>query len=235
MVRIMLALLGLAAAAAPAAAADRRYSVYDFDRVIVAGPYAVRLVVGQPSSAVASGTREALDRVSIDVQGQTLRIRRNSGGWGGTPGADSGLVTITLTTRALRSAKLIGPGTLEVAGGRGLNLEFGVEGSGRLRAAGIAADRLALGLLGSGGLEIAGSAEVVRIDAQGTGNVDAAHLVAGSATLTTTTSGTVALTVNGPAEIRANGLGEVAITGRAACTVRGPGTDQVRCARSNQR
>ncbi len=124
MARIMPAFLALAAAAAamPAGAADRRYSVSDFDRVIVEGPYAVRLVVGPPSSATATGTREALDRLSVDVQGQTLRIRRSRSGWGGTPGADAGPVTITLATRTLRSARLIGPASLEVDGARGLNV-----------------------------------------------------------------------------------------------------------------
>ncbi|HKR23921.1 MAG TPA: DUF2807 domain-containing protein [Allosphingosinicella sp.] len=235
MIRIMSALLALAALAAPAGAADRRYSVYDFDRVVIAGPYAVRLVVGPPSSAVASGTREALDRLSVDVQGQTLRIRRGTSGWGGTPGADTGLVTITLATRSLRSARLIGPGTLEVTGARGLNVEFTVEGSGRLRAASLDADTLSLGLLGSGTLEIAGSADVLRGDFQGTGNVEAARLVAGNATITTNTAGAVALTVNGPAAITANGLGEVTVLGSAVCTLTGPGADQVRCGRSDQR
>lgn len=235
MVRIMLALLALAAASAPAGAVDRRYPVNDFDRVIVEGPYVVRLAVGPSSSASASGSREALDRLSVDVQGQTLRIRRSRSGWGGTPGADSGLVTITLATRTLRSARLIGPATLQVDGARGLNLLFSVEGSGRLRAANVDADTLALGLLGSGALEIAGTADVLRGDFQGTGNVEAARLVAGNATITTNTSGTVALTVNGPAAITANGLGEVTVLGSAICTLTGPGTDQVRCGQSNQR
>ena len=161
-----------------------------------------------------------------------MRIRRSRSGWGGTPGADTGLVTITLATRTLRSARLIGPATLQVDGARGLNLHFSVEGSGRLRATGVAADTLALGLLGSGALGIAGTADVLRGDFQGTGNVEAARLVAGNATVTTNTSGTVALTVNGPAAITANGLGEVTILGGAICTLAGPGTDQVRCAQS---
>lgn len=238
MTRIMLAILGLATLAAvtgPAAAADRRYSVTDFDRVVVEGPYVVRLSLGRPSQAVASGTREGIDRVTVDVQGQTLRIRRNRSAWGGTPGADSGPVTIELATRNLRSARLIGPAALDVEGARGLNVQFTVEGSGRLRATGVAADNLSLGLLGSGRLEISGIARALRADFQGTGDVEASRLIAQNATLTTTTAGTVALTVNGPATIGANGLGNVTILGRPACTVTGPGAGQVRCAASNQR
>ncbi len=229
MIRIMLAFLGLAAAAAPAAAADRRYSVTDFDRVIVEGPYVVRLAVGRPSSAVVSGTREGIDRVIVDVQGQTLRIRRNRSAWGGMPGADTGPVTIALSTRNLRSARLIGPAALDVGGARGLNVEFTVEGSGTLRATGVAADNLSLGLLGSGRLEISGLARALRAHFQGTGDVEASRLVAQNATLATTTAGIVALTVNGPVTVRANGLGAVNILGRAVCTISGPGAGQVRC------
>lgn len=237
MIRTMLALLGIAALAAPAAAADRRYSVGDFDRMIVEGPYAVRLVLGAPSSATASGTTDALDRVTIDVQGQTLRIRRNRQAWGGRPGADVGPVTIRLATRNLRSARLIGPALLEVDGVRGLNVELSVEGSGRIRAANVAADNLSLALLGSGGLDVAGTAKALRGDFQGTGNVEAARLIAQNARVTTTTVGTVALTVNGPASVTANGLGDVAVFGRPACTVTGLGAAQVRCpaAALNQR
>jgi hypothetical protein len=229
MIRILAAFLCLAALAAPAAAADRRYSVTDFDRIIVEGPYIVRLVVGPPSSAVATGSQEAIDRLTVDVQSQTLRIRRNRQGWGGRPGADLGSVTITLSTRNLRSARLIGPAALDVAGARGLNVDFIVEGSGRLRATGVAVDNLTLGLLGSGTLELAGTARAIRADFQGTGNVEGARLIAQGATVTTNTAGIVALNVVGPVTVHANGLGSVSVAGRPACTVDGPGVDQVRC------
>lgn len=235
MTRILPPFFMLALLAAPAAAADHVYSVTDFERVMVEGPYAVRLVVGRPSSAVATGSRDALDRLTVDVQGQTLRIHRNSSAWGGSPGADAGPVTITLATRNLRSARIVGAGQLDVEGARGLNVEFIVQGSGRLRATAVAADNLSLGLLGSGRLEIAGTARALHADVQGNGDVEASHLAALNATLTTSTSGIVAVTVNGPATVSANGLGEVTILGAAVCTVQGLGADRVRCAGSNQR
>src|SRR5690349_20556352 len=79
-----LALLAFAAAA-PAAAAERHYSITDFDRVQVDGPYRVTLATGRSSAARAEGSTEALDHVSIDVQGGILRIRRNRSAWGGYP------------------------------------------------------------------------------------------------------------------------------------------------------
>ena len=47
MIRIIALSLALLAFAAPASAADRRYSVTDFDRVIVEGAYQVHLVVSR--------------------------------------------------------------------------------------------------------------------------------------------------------------------------------------------
>ena len=235
MIRIMAALLALAALAAPAHAIDRRLSVTDFDRVIVEGPYRVSLVTGRPSSATISGSADALDRVTVDVQGQTLRIRRNRSAWGGAPGADAGPVTVTLATRRLRSARLIGPAQLDVRGVAGLNVEFVVEGSGTLSAAAVAADNLSLGLVGAGRLNVAGTAGVLRGNFQGTGTVDASGLTARSATVTNTTSGDVLLAVRGPTSITNNGTGTVRVTGAPVCTVDGLNGGQVACATSARR
>jgi hypothetical protein len=228
-------ILAMAAFAVPASAADHNYAVTDFDRVVITGPYSVQLVVGAASSAVGHGSRDALDRVTVDVQSGTLRIQPNHSAWGGAPGADVGVVTIVLATREIRSVRAIGPVLLDVDGGRGLNLQFMLQGSGRIRATHVTADNVSLGLLGSGRLEISGAARALVADVQGTGDVDASHLVAHNATLSTTTIGTVALNVNGPATVNANGLGNVVVTGQAACTVRGPGAGQVSCGGSNQR
>jgi hypothetical protein len=170
-----------------------------------------------------------IDRVSIDVTGQTLRIRRNNSAWGGTPGAQQGVLTVTLSTRTLRSVRLIGPARFEVDGLRGQQLDLVVEGSGRLNATNIVADTLVLGLRGGGRLEIAGRAGVLRADFQGTGDVVGAGLTADNATIITTTMGNVSLAVRTAATVTANGIGEVVIAGRPACTVRGQSAEQVRC------
>lgn len=234
MIRILATLLALAAFAAPAGAIDRRLSVTDFDRVIVEGPYQIRLVIGRASSAIVSGSLAALDRVTVDVQGQTLRIRRNRSAWGGAAGADGGPVTIELTTRRLRSARLVGPARLDVQGAAGLNVEFAVEGSGTIRAAGVNADTLSLGLIGAGRIEIGGAAGVLRGDFQGGGSVDASTLSVRQATVANTSSGEVLLAVRGPITITNNGLGSVRVSGAPACTIRGIGAAQVACA-SDQR
>lgn len=232
--RSLTALLCLAACAAPASAAERSYSVTDFERVSVEGPYVVRLVTGRPSAARATGPREAIERVTIATQGQTLYIRPNRSAWTGTPGAQQGVVEVTLTTRTLRAGRVIGAGTLEIEGMRGLRADLSVEGSGRLRATGIAADNLSAGIRGSGSLELAGRARSVRVDVQGSGDIDAPGLAADDLVLNSATTGTVALGPARTARINAGGIGAVSVLGRPACTVTGPGAGQVRCG-SDQR
>ncbi len=234
--RILPALLALLAAA-PASAAERRFSVTDFDRVIIEGPYVVHLVTGRPTAAVARGSQQALDRVTLDTSGQTLRIRRNRNYWGGNPGGQEGPITIELATRTLRSAQLIGPANLDIDRVQGLRVELGVQGSGRLRATNVAADNLSLGLFGSGSLQLSGTAEAVTGSFEGTGDFDGSQLRAETANLTLNTVGNVSLVVNREATVNAYGTGQAVISGRAACTLRGPAADQVRCGRlgSNQR
>ena len=234
MTRMLLAFSALILSAAPAAAAERRYSVTDFERVVVEGPFNVRLTVGRSSSATASGSQAALERALIDVSGQTLRIRRNRSAWGGNPGTQEGPLTIELVTRNLRAARVIGPGRLDIERAEGMRVDLIVEGSGRLHAANVAADNLSIGLAGSGRLEIAGTAEVVNADIQGTGDVDAAALRAENATIVTGTTGEVSFDVARAATVSAYGLGNVTISGNADCTVRGLSADLVRCG-SDQR
>jgi hypothetical protein len=222
-------LLLLALASTSAAAADRRYSVTDFDRIVVEGPYIVRLTAARASTAAASGSQAALDRTQIDVSGRTLRIRRIRSSWGGNPGGQEGPLTVTLTTRQLRSARVIGPGSLDIDGAEGQRIDLILEGSGRIRARAIAADNLTLGLAGSGLLEVAGTAEVLTAQLEGTGNLAGAALRADNVTITTNTTGTIAVEAARSASVTALGLGEVEVLGRPACTVRGPGADLVRC------
>jgi len=230
--RILLLLLSLIALASPAAAADRRYAVADFDRVIVEGPYNVRLSVGGSSSAVASGSPQALDAVTVEVQGMTLRIRRNRNAWSASPGRAPEPAAITLTTRNLRAARIIGSGTIELTGARGLRVDLSADGSGHLAARAVQADALSLGLRGSGSILVEGRAGNVTADIQGSGSLAATGLTAQTARISATTSGEIALTVRRSATVTANGLGSVVIAGEPACTLQGPGAGEVRCGRA---
>jgi hypothetical protein len=231
MIRTLPAALLLLAAAAPAAAADRTYSITDFDRVQVEGPYEVTLVTGRSSSARATGSPAALDRISVDVEGRTLRIRANRSAWGGYPGSSAGPVHIEAATRDLRMASVVGAGSLAIDKARGLRIDLSVSGSGTLSVARVEADTLVVGLLGSGRIAASGTAKQLKATIQGSGNFDAAGLRADDATLAAETAGTVAFAAARSAKVRSTGPGDVTVTGAPACTVQSLGSGRVRCGR----
>lgn len=234
MKRISALAAAFAVFASPAIAAERRYSVTDFDRVIVEGPFAVSLATGRSSGAVARGTQQALERVSLDVQGRTLRVRPNRSGWGGYPGESAGAVTIELATRDLRSATVAGSGTINIDRVAAMRLDLAVEGSGRISAANIETDHLSLGLMGSGAIDVSGTAKELRASLHGSGDLDASGLRAEGANIITDTAGSVSASVSREARVNAGGIGEVLVAGRASCTITGLSAAQVRCGSSNQ-
>lgn len=234
MTRILAAAFALAAALAaafPAAAAERRYTVTDFDRVQVEGPYHVVLATGRASGVVASGSQQALERVSIDVQGRTLRIRPNRSAWGGYPGDPVGTVQIAASTRDLRAAMVTGSGSLAIDRAEGLRLDLSVSGSGKLAVQRVEADSLVVGLLGSGRIALGGSAKTMRATIQGSGDLDALALGVGDLELTADTAGTVAVRAARSARVTAIGPGDVTIAGTPSCTLSGPAAAMVACGR----
>jgi hypothetical protein len=229
--RILFAALALAAAsfASAAGAAERRYSLTDFDRIQIEGPYEVTLATGRSSGARATGSPEALERVTVEVQGRTLHIRRNRNGWGGYPGQAAGTVRIEATTQNLRAALVSGSGGLAVDSARGLRVDLSVSGSGRLSVAGASIDNLYVGLLGAGRITVAGTAKQLHATLQGTGDLAGEGLRVDDAQVTAETSGTISFAAVRSASVRSTGAGDVVVTGRPACTVETLGSGTVRC------
>src|SRR5690349_18267000 len=120
----------LAAVAAPANAATRNFGITSFEKVRVDGPFMVTLTTGVAPFAKASGSQAALDRVAIDVRGDTLVVHSNLDLWGGYPGKDSGPVEISLGTHDLSSAWVNGSGVLSIDRVKGLKFGLSVQGSG---------------------------------------------------------------------------------------------------------
>ena len=225
-------LFALLASAAPASAAERRYSVGDFDRVDIQGPYEVQIATGAPSSAArATGDQPSLERVSVEVQGRTLRVRPNSSAWGGYPGDRPGPVTIHLTTRDLRAASVVGSGKLAIDRVKGLRVDLSVSGSGSLSAASVDADTLVVSLLGSGRIALAGRTKLLRAAVQGTGDLAGSAFEGEDVELAADTAGTVTVGAVRTAKVRATGPGDVEIAGSPACTLTGVSKAMVRCGR----
>jgi hypothetical protein len=230
MKRIMLAAFAALSATA-AGAAERRYTVTDFDRVEVSGPFQVTLKTGRAGSAVASGSNQAIDRVSIDVQGRTLRVRPNRSAWGGYPGEGAGPLKIELSSHGLRAASVNGAGSIGIDKARAMKFDVSLSGSGQIVVGEVETDNLNLGLLGSGKITIGGKAKSVRAMVQGTGDLDAAKLVADDVQVDTDTAGTVAVSAKRSAKVNSTGAGDTLVSGNPACTVKALGSGRVACGR----
>src|SRR5579875_2074952 len=212
MTRIM-ALLAAASLAAPAVAAERSYPVTDFDRIQVEGPFEVTLATGVGSHVHATGSADALDRVSVEVDGSTLRIRTNVSAWGGTPGQSPGPVRIEASTQDLAKATLLGSGSLAIDKARGLKVGLAVGGSGRLTVGAVDVDNLVVDLLGSGDIIMGGHAKQLHVVAKGSGNVTGGALAAEDVQLEAETAGNVMLGRARSAKIIATGSGDVTVGG----------------------
>src|SRR4051794_2681136 len=96
--RTFLIAASIIAFAAPAGAATRNFGITGFTKIRVEGPFKVILATGIAPFARATGSGPALDRIEIDVRGDTLVVHPSASSWGGYPGADPGPVEVNLGT-----------------------------------------------------------------------------------------------------------------------------------------
>ena len=201
----ILALFLIAAVATPLAAAQRNYSVTDFTRIKVDGPFAVTLTTDVAPFAKASGSPRALDRVSLRVDGRTLIIRTDRSAWGGAPDEDHGPVTISVGTHDLEQATLSGPGTIAIDRVRGLDFGLASFGSGAVTIADVASDRLRILAQGAGSTRVTGKVKKFDATLDGPGLIDASALSATDATLSALGPASIRATVTNSVKLVASG------------------------------
>jgi hypothetical protein len=228
MFRIMLAAL-VSLTATSAQAAERGFTVSGFEKVQVEGPFQVSLTTGSGSHATASGSPQALDRVSVQVEGRTLRIRPNRSAWGAAPAPGEGGVRIVLATHELSSAVVAGSGSLVIDKVKAMRFDAALSGSGRIAIGNVEADKLNLQAMGSGALQIAGRVKTLAATVSGQAGLSAAGLIADDADLKADTTGAITFGVRRAAKVNATGAGDVIVTGTPACTVIASGVGLVRC------
>ena len=229
--RIMLAALAVAASATSADAAERRYSITSFDRIQVDGPYQVTVVTGRSNSAVATGSSQALDTVSVEVQSRVLRIRPNKSSWRSKSTGNEGPVSIAVSAHELRAATVAGSASLSIDAAKAMKFDLTLGGSGRIAVGKIEADTLNLGLLGSGKIAIGGKAKNVLATIRGGGDLDAEKLTAEDAQISSDTAGDIKVAVRRSAKVTSTGAGDTTIIGSPACTLDVRGAGRVHCAK----
>ncbi len=215
--------------AAPVAAAERGYTVSDFDRIDVTGPFIVTVETGKGPSARATGDARALDGLVVEMRGRTLKIGAGSGGWGGWPGAKTAAPAIRITVPALREAALRGSGKLTITKMRAQLVRLALAGSGALSVSAIETDRLFANLLGSGTMSMAGKVLNAQISTEGSGTLAGRGLMTTALTLSASSAGQTEVSVSKAATVQASGDGDIIIIGSPACTVANVGGGEVLC------
>lgn len=229
----LLALLVVASLPAPSAtraappAAKRNYSVTDFDRIRVDGPYQVSVKTNVAPFARATGSQASLDGVSIKIEGRTLVIRAGSGGWGGYPGENRGPVTIEVGTHGLRTGWINGAGALMIDQISGLSFDLSILGPGTASIADAQVDQLKVGIAGAGSVRLAGQAAKLTTTVRGTSSFEGDGLRVKDAVIGAEGPSVVRANVSNSAKVDATGLASVTLTGSPACTVKAQGSANV--------
>jgi len=218
--RIFLLATALAAPAAPAIAATRNFGITDFTKVRVDSPYKVSFTSGVAPFARASGSGAALDRLTIEVRGDTLVVQNNKSGWGGYPGENPGPVEVTIGTHDIHNAWVNGAGALLIDRVGGLSFALSVQGSGRAEIASADADQLNVSLIGTASAKLAGKAKKLTALVRGIAALDAGDLAVTDASIGTEGAATVDANVRDEANISSSGPATIRLTGNPTCTLR---------------
>src|SRR5690242_17117254 len=181
--RTFLLAAGIAVLAVPANAATRNFGITSFEKVRVEGPFKVTLTTGVAPFARASGSQAAIDRVAIDVRGNTLVVHNNLSSWGGYPGQQPGPVEISLGTHDLSSAWISGSGVLSIDKVKGLSFDLSAQGSGSATIGRADVDQLNVAVVGTASATLAGRAASMTAVIRGISSLNAANLATKDATI----------------------------------------------------
>lgn len=214
--------------AAPAAAAERNYSVTSFDRIRIDGPYQVQLRTNVAPYARATGSQASLDGVSIKVEGRTLIVRADtSGAWGGYPGEGRGPVTIAVGTHDLSTVWLNGAGAVMIDKVRGLSFDLAIQGSGVARIDTADVDQMKIGMSGAGSARLGGRAAKLTATIRGTSSLDVEALAVKDAVIGAEGPTMIRANVTGTAKVDALGLASVTLGGTPSCILKTQGSATV--------
>ncbi|PQM29242.1 DUF2807 domain-containing protein [Sphingopyxis lindanitolerans] len=232
----MTSILRLAAVAAaalllsgPAAAAEKRYGLTSFETIEVSADVDVEVVSRAPVSAVATGSTDALDRLTLGTRDGRLVIGEKKYAGDENRRTPPGAVTIRINAANLRSATLAGAGSLHIDRLRGARVTIGLRGPGRVSVDAIDADRLNVAMIGNGTMTLAGKAKQGQMTLSGAGVVDAGKLAVDDLVSDSEGAGDHIFNAVKTAAVTTRGVGKTVVLGKPACTVRNLGSGAVSC------
>jgi len=224
--------LPLAACTTAAEAATQTYSVTDFSKMRISGPFDVHVHVGGSPSARATGPKDTLDRLAVEQNGDTLVVKSLPGGWGGWPTGSRGPVVVEISVPDLRAVSVTGSGDVTVDRMHGDAVDLALSGSGSLNIGMIDVGAVSAVMTGSGDMSLTGKTRTATAILTGSGDLKAAGLVADDAQAKLVGSGDLSLGARHLAKVVLAGSGDVTISGPAACAITRSGSGDVHCAKA---
>lgn len=209
---------------------QRSYQVGSFRQIETAGSYDVDVQTGGAPGVTASGPKNAIDRLVVEVKGDTLLIHPQNHGYFSI-GGWNGATTVHVTAPApLTGASSAGSGDLHIDKVDGTTFEGSVGGSGGLTLDQANTQRLKLSVAGSGDIKVrSGQAGDVEYNTAGSGAIDARSVSARTASVNLVGSGDINGQANGAAKVSIMGSGDVTLTGGAKCSVSKVGSGDANC------
>lgn len=215
--------------AGPAQAAEKRYGLSSFETIEVSADVVVEVVTRSPVSAVASGPQDALDRLVVASENGKLVISQRQFAGDEARRKPQGPVTVRVNAANLKSATLVGAGSLRIDRLKGARVMLGLRGPGRLSVGAVTTDRLSVAMVGNGTMILGGTAKQAQMTISGAGAVDAGQLAVDALTSDSEGTGDHVFQAVKSAAITTRGLGKTVVLGKPTCTVRNVGSGTVEC------
>lgn len=223
----------MAAAALPAlgsaSGAEKRYGLTSFEAIEVHADVDVDVTARAPLGAVATGSRDALERLDVEARDGRLIISARKFAGDEARHAPAGPVTIRVNAANLRSATLVGAGSLRIDTLKGQRVTIGLRGPGRLSVGRIAADRLSVAGIGNGTITLGGQAKQADVMLSGAAMVDGGGLLVDALVSDSEGAGDHLFHAVKSAAVTARGVGRTVVLGKPICTVRNVGSGTVDC------
>ena len=209
----------------------RSFPVPAFDKIEVAGPFAVDVSTGRQPSVAARGPSAIVEKMEVVVEDGTLKIRpeRRRGMLNGWSSSTRGTVRVAVSVPMLRAAAIAGSGDMAVDRVAAESFHASIAGSGGLRLPQVQVGSLRLEIAGSGDATVAGRAAAAHYEIAGSGNIRAGQVATDQARAEIAGSGNIDANARSSAQVEIAGSGNVRVTGGARCSVSKAGSGSVQC------
>jgi hypothetical protein len=176
---------------------------------------------GEPSLVIHAPS-EALERLTSETDGETLRLGTTPG-----PAIVVGVIRYELTVPDLKAIDLNGSGDVTATVSSADALRLDIDGSGDVEWTGLDAESVTIRVAGSGDVEVAGVTSTLDIDLDGSGDIDAGALRSQDAVVSIAGSGDVDVAASDTLSAAISGSGRVTYSGDPAVSAAISGSGDV--------